>query len=265
MPRFRAFAAILSLGLLYASTALASDPPQKSDPSKSSKPELPTDASTDDAPYRMLGLRTRAVYIPQFMFGLFQADGGKAIVSPSIGIELATRHKDFEVDTWLSYSSFSMGEVAFKSKSDPNTAYEIVSSSLKMLSFGADFLWSKPVNDQFSFVYGGGLGLGVVFGNLYRTQAYPTGDANDPSSYAKCSGPSNPNAGFCFTDNDHYNGYSESSWINGGAKPVVFPWISLPQIGMRYQPSRDYAVRLDTGLSFPGPFFVGLSGYYGLL
>jgi len=197
------------------------------------------------------------------MFGVFQADGGKSIVSPSVGLELATRHKDFEVDTWISYSSIAMGDVALKSKSDPNSAYEIVNSSMKMLSVGADFLWSTAMNEQLAFTYGGGVGLGLVFGDLKRNQAYSTGDPNDPSSYTKCPAPSYSAA--CGTDNNHYGNYSESNWINGGSKPVIFPWIALPQIGLRYQPSPKFAARLDTGLSFPGPFFVGLSGYYRLL
>jgi hypothetical protein len=70
---------------------------------------------------------------------------------------------------------------------------------------------------------------------------------------------------YCDDDNDHYGDYTEPNWLNGGSKPVIFPWIALPQIGMRWKPSRKFVLRVDTGLSFPGPFFLGVSGQYGLL
>ncbi len=215
--------------------------------------------------YHFLGLRGRYVVVPAFMFELYQADGGSTVTSPGIGLEYGVRRNGFEYDTWLSYSSFAMKESPFKAKSDPDQAFEIVRSELKVLSLGADFLWSTPIDKGFSFVYGGGAGLGVVFGNLYRNQAYPPGGVKgDPGTYLKCPAQGARAGDYCGTDNNHYGNYSEPSWFNGGSKPVVFPWISLPQIGVRWKPSRSFVLRFDTGLSFPGPFFFGLSGQYGL-
>ncbi len=213
--------------------------------------------------YKFVGLRGRYVVIPKFMFSLYQADGGTTVSSPGIGLEYAVRRNGFEYDGWLMYASYGMKDSPFKAKSDPDQAYEIVRSELKTLTIGADFLWSTPIDSGFSFVYGGGAGLGVVFGNLYRNQAYPpNGVAGDPNTYVKCPGPG-INA-WCGNDNDHYGNYTEPNWLDGGSKPIVFPWIALPQVGLRWKPSAQFAMRLDTGLSFPGPFFFGLSGQYGL-
>ncbi|PIE05400.1 MAG: hypothetical protein CSA75_04940, partial [Sorangium cellulosum] len=74
--------------------------------------------------YRFMGLRARIIYIPTFMYDLFQADGGKSVLAPSMGAEYDMRRNGFETDVWLTYTSFSMDNAPFKSKSDPDVAYE---------------------------------------------------------------------------------------------------------------------------------------------
>ena len=68
------------------------------------------------------------------------------------------------------------------------------------------------------------------------------------------------------SDNDHYlragKDYSEKSWVDGGSKPVVIPWISLPQISLRIKPIKHMQARIDAGFSVTG-FFTGLSAGYG--
>ena len=216
--------------------------------------------------YNFIGLRGRMVVIPQFMFSLYQADGGRTVVSPQIGVEYGHRRNGFEYDAWLAYAAYTMEESPFKADSDPDVAWERVSSSIKTVTLGLDFMWSTDLDSGFSFMYGIGAGLGVVFGSLRRNQAYPpSGVASDPETYVKCPAQGVPDAAYCAADNDHYGDYTEPNWFDGGSKPVVFPWIALPQIGFRFKPSKQVAMRFDTGLSFPGPFFFGLSGQYGLL
>ena len=232
--------------------------------------KLPDDVDARKEPSRdpffFLGLRTRLAYVPKFVFSIFGADGGKGVFFPGIGIESSFRTNNLDVVPWITFTSYAMGDVAFKAPDDPVQAYEIASSTLSSLSVGADLLWLFPIQQQkLSFTLGGALGLGVVFGSLYRTQAYPKdGNANDVGSYVKCPGPNQGYPGFCGTDNDHYNDYKEPSWLDGGSRPIVFPWVALPQIGLRWKPDPRVVLRFDTGISFPGPFFVGLSGLYGL-
>ena len=66
----------------------------------------------------------------------------------------------------------------------------------------------------------------------------------------------------CDNDNDHYGGYTEPSWADGGSKPIVFPWLTL-QTGFRYKPSRNFVGRLDLGFGTSG-FFFGVGADYGL-
>jgi hypothetical protein len=57
-------------------------------------------------------------------------------------------------------------------------------------------------------------------------------------------------------------GYHEPNWFNGGSIPVIFPQISLPELGLRYKPVKEFEMRAQIGFSLTGPFF-SISGDYG--
>ncbi|MDC0680380.1 hypothetical protein [Sorangium atrum] len=243
-------------------------------PGEKEKPqEAPPEAADDNAPferegktYRFAGLRFRNLIVPKAMINLF-ADGGASVNVFTFGPELATRRDGLEIDLAISYADYSMDPFLFKGKNDGNDAWEMVSSDMKLVYFTTDLLYEIPLDKEkgrFSLLIGGGVGLGVVFGNLYRAQAYPNNpsrlDPDDVGSWSKCAGPT---GGFCDGSNDHFGNYDEPSWINGGSKPSVFPWISFPQLSFRYKPIKQLQTRLDAGFSITGLFF-GLSAGYGL-
>ncbi len=213
--------------------------------------------------YYAVGLRYRAVIVPKFMMNLF-GSGGATVLAHGIGPEFTIRKNAFEYNLSAWFASYSMDPTPFKAKSDGAEAWEIVSSDIKILYLTADFMWSQDLAPEFAFNYGGGAGLGFVFGNLYRTQAYPLSpNANDATGagYAPCFAPGIPHP-YCGPDNNHYGGYKEPSWANGGSKPIVFPWLAL-QTGLRWKPHRNFIGRLDAGFGTSG-FFVGLGADYGL-
>jgi hypothetical protein len=214
--------------------------------------------------YLFVGLRFRYVIVPKFYTSLF-ADGGTTVGAPAFGPEFTIRQNRFEYVLSAMYASYAMDPTPFKSKSDNNLAWELVDSSIKSLYLMSDFSWSSPIDPKFSVLYGAGFGIGIIFGELHRVQAYPgSGGVNDPYSYRPCVGPSNPDPNFCNPlDSNHFANYSEPSWASGGSKPIVFPWLSL-QTGIRFKPTRQIMARLDVGWNiFNGPFF-GLAGNYGL-
>ena len=121
--------------------------------------------------------------------------------------------------------------------------------------------------------FGAGLGVGWTFmGDLYRTQAYPAdavpGDQStfvpgDPYRYVKCRGPNNPAGSFRYCnqldyDADHYPGYVEPSWFTRpkgrpqGLRPLVYPWLVLPEIGLSFRPWDRFALDLRVGASATG-------------
>lgn len=211
--------------------------------------------------YRFVGLRYRGIVVPAFIQQLF-AEGGRTVYVHGFGPEFSIRKDNFEynLSPWLAF--YSMDDTAFKGKSDPKEAWELISSNIKILYLTSDFIWSHPLSPEFAVNYGAGAGLGIVFGDLHRVQSYPTAVGQDPNDFSKCAGVGNPNVTFCDNENKHFGNYTEPSWANGGSKPNIFPWLAV-QTGFRYKPSRQFVARLDVGFGLSG-FFFGLGADYGL-
>jgi len=207
--------------------------------------------------YHFVGARYRMIVVPKFIVGLF-AEGGKTVAVHSFGPEFGIRKDDFEFNFGLWYAAYSMDPTPFKGKDDGEDAWEIVESKVKVVYLTADFLWSHPFTPEWALNYGMGAGMGLVFGALHRTQAFRAADG----SYLPCAAPGVPNGQYCGGDNDHYGGYEEPSWADGGSKPVIFPWLAV-QTGVRFKPHRNFAGRLDVGFGLSG-FFFGVGADYGL-
>jgi hypothetical protein len=263
-----------------AAAPAADSPDAKADVGKATTPDkdsgLVADAEAGGSPvelpgktYLFVGARYRAIIVPQFMMNLF-GDGGKTLVVHGFGPEFAVRKNAFEYNLSLWYAGYGMDPTPFKAKDDGEKAWEIVESKLKSVFITADFLWSQDFTPEFALNYGLAGGFGIIFGDLHRTQARPGSESANSSTgegYVACSSNSDLNdrfkgGGFCGTDNDHYNGYTEKSWTDGGSKPILFPWFVL-QTGLRYKPHRNFAARLDAGFGTSG-FFLGLGLDYGL-
>jgi hypothetical protein len=237
----------------------------------SAAPAASEDAPAEDAGTEhgqdtqlLLGARYRGLFIPAGVLHAF-IEGGESVYVNGVGPELAIRHDDVEyvLSAWLALYDF--GPVAVKGNSDAEEAWEIVESEMKAVYLTFDYLWHTPLSLGLELSYGGGAGLGILFGNLYRTQATLEngGTIGDPDDYVPCDGVNQPpQGGYCDDINDHYDGYGEPSWFNGGAKPSLYPWLA-GQIGLRYQPHAKFVARLDLGLGTSGLFF-GVGADYAL-
>jgi len=244
----------------------ASTPPQpKVDDSRAAN------EASGVAPEYWLGARLQGLLIPQFVFEWF-GDGGTNLFVPGGAATFTLTTSGPELVFALNYASYGMGETSYKPKDTPNTEYEILESTLMSLGASVDVMWSFPLDDDatLAFRLGGSAGFGWTFvGDLFRTQAYPAnGDASDPDSYVKCDGPNDPAGSFRHCnqldkDADHYDGFAEPSWFAGGSRPLIYPWVALPVVGLRYQPAAKLALDLETGISISG--FVATLGFrYGL-
>ena len=240
--------------------------------------------------YRFIGVRYRDAVVPKFLLNLF-ANGGRNVNVPMVGPEFTSRRDHLEYDLSVMYADYSMSPFLFKGKDQPDSAYELVASSLKLAYVTLDILYEIPLErkvdekgevhtGRVALLIGGGVGVGAIFGNLYRSQAYPRDpskiNGSDPGQWTACKSATQAGdvAGFCGSpSNNHYwptvngkgfptSGYSEPSWAHGGSKPLVFPWLA-PQVSLRYKPIKQLQTRLDLGFSTSG-FFFGLSASYGL-
>ena len=263
-------ALLVSLGMLaYGATAAAAEEGDAAKKSAAAEDDAKDGAKAKAAPDAgyLIGARYRGILVPTFMQRLF-ADGGGTVYFNAVGPEIAIRndrHMEVNLSAWLAFYTFN--DLPFKGKSDPDTSWEILNSDVKLLYFTADFLWDQPLSPQWAIIYGLGVGPGFSFGNVERLQAFPqNGPPDDPNSYVPCLGPNNPPGGFCDpADNNRFPGNDERfepSFFNGGAKPAIFPWITL-QTGVRFKPVKEFAARLDLGFGTSG-FLLGLGGDYAL-
>ncbi|WP_165373977.1 MULTISPECIES: hypothetical protein [Sorangium] len=222
-----------------------------------------------------LGAGFRGFFVPQVMFELF-GEGGRHAFFPGGDVSLSTRLGRFDLVFSVAYARFRLQETPFLPNGHPDTDYEIIESDLQALQADARLVWNIPLDrdERFAFRVGAGLGVGWMFmGELYRTQAYP-GDAvagdqstfvpGDPYRYKKCRGPNNPEGSFRYCnqldyDADHYPGYAEPSWFTRpkgkpqGLKPVVYPWVVFPELGLSFRPWDRVAFDLRVGASVTGP------------
>ncbi len=216
-----------------------------------------------DKTYLFLGARYRNVIIPEFVIGLF-ADGGASLFAHTPGLEFAIRKNDMEYQLFAQLGFYTMEDTPFKGASDDEDAWEIIDANYKILFLGSDFMWSSDeFSPGFSLTYGAGVGLGVVFGDLVREEAYdPNGPPTNVDDLQRCNDVRNPSAFYCTTTDDHFNGYVEPSWADGGSSPLVFPWVS-GNFGMRYKAHKNFVLHAELGLMFTGAF-LGAGVQYGL-
>ncbi|WP_437946875.1 PEGA domain-containing protein [Sorangium sp. So ce296] len=272
-----------------AATESAEDEPRvAAGPDEKAKPqvEMPEPTPPDEMPEPTsparrkqrnvwLGAGFRGFFVPQVMFGLF-GEGGRHAFFPGGDVSLSTRLGRFDLVFSVAYARFRLQETPFLPNGHPDTDYEIIESDLQALQADARLVWNIPLDrdERFAFRVGAGLGVGWMFmGELYRTQAYP-GDAvpgdqstfvpGDPYRYKKCRGPNNPEGSFRYCnqldyDADHYPGYAEPSWFTRpkgkpqGLKPVVYPWLLFPELGLSFRPWDRVAFDLRVGASVTGP------------
>jgi hypothetical protein len=225
--------------------------------------------------YYFVGARYRGDVIPKFMINLF-VNGGKTIYSNAVGLELDSRKDGFSTVFALTYQNYGTGDMLFLQKDKPATDnnYSVVNSGLGAVYASVDLLWSVPIDtsNHWDFEYGLGVGLGVVFGNLGDNWVYNSGTTGayyDPTTnqhFNKCQ--TTADGAGCSPTN-HTNpspakvgNYMEPAGI-GGPKPILFPMFNFPQLGLRYEPVKNFEARLGVGFSLTG-FWFGISGNYGL-
>lgn len=218
-----------------------------------------------------LGARYYGVILPRFVMNIV-ADGGRTLIVPGGAFTFTTQATDAEITVALGYLSYRMGDTPFKPHGQPDTEWEWTRTNLSALTATVDLMWSFPLDaaGNVQFRIGGAAGLGWMFaGEMNRVQSYPKdGKPGDPWSYAQCAGPNNPRGTFRYCnalDKDamHYPGYAEPDWFHRGIRPLVFPWLVLPQLGFSFRPSRALAIDLDTGVSVSG-FLTSLGFRVGL-
>lgn len=231
------------------------------------KPKDP-EPSGEGWPAHAFGARFRGYLIPTFLMNIV-AEGGTTVFEPGAGLTYTHTFGRLEVVPSIAYAYYGLPATPFKANGKPDTEWEIAEADLQSLALSVELFYVAPLDARgvVRLRVGAGLGIGwMMAGDLVRTQAYPKDLVpGDPYTYAKCNGPNDPAGTYRYCnsldkDKTRY-GEADRAWGDGGARPIIYPWIALPEVGLSFWPDEHWGIDVDLGLTISG-FMGGVGGRY---
>lgn len=204
-----------------------------------------------------VGIRLRNVRVPKAILELFvdRAAGGAS--SLGLGVELVRRRGTVELQLGFEFEHLQVGEgvwinrgenVAAGDQADYILSPEHAPGMEELGWFTIEFTFvnHSEINKNFAIRYGGGAGLGILTGSLYRFDTQCVGATN-----------ANPEPG-CVPMQRGGQGVG-----SGPVKydlPPVFPVVNAI-IGVQIKPIDKMVINIEGGLR-TAPFFGGTIGYF---
>jgi hypothetical protein len=211
-------------------------------------PELELVEDPDEA-YYLVGVRTHVLFIPDFLIEAFGLEHFETVYGWALGPEFTYRRNGLDIVASVWWGSYPVDSWS-REEGDPASETEIWKSTLGLVWFTAEFMSGYDFEPWVSLVYGGGFGIGIRTGDLYRDEAYQDAGGN----WVACDGPGQPAAAatFCEPGGD-YGPVPEKA---DGVWPV-YPMIT-GKIGARFKPLRNLVITPEFGVGMPELFTLGL-------
>jgi hypothetical protein len=208
-------------------------------------PTTPTTSVMDEEKAQIgVQIRLRRVHIPKGLIELFVDTAPAGAAHTGIGADFVRRKGSFEFNVGFEYESLGIEDGVWIDKGDTIPADEadfLEFDGFGWLTFDAAFVWSTPVHDKVRIRYGAGVGLGIVLGEILRTDYACT--SNDVDS---CTIRTNPPAENNKTPEDDI--------------PAVFPVINV-LAGVQLRPVPNLTINIEGGLR-TAPYFGTSIGYF---
>jgi hypothetical protein len=216
---------------------------EESESSEESDAPMAEEAPIDpDAIRHGVGMRLRYVFVPKGLIQLFmeEAAGGKG--HGGIGFDYIRRKKNFEFSVGFEYDKLD-GTTGYYVESggspqQAGTTDYVEFDGLSWFTIDASFVYHHPLSKLVSLRYGGGIGLGIVTGDVIKTDANCGGTTTD-----SCSPDLNP-GGDLNSKQDFFR------------FPPVFNLVG----GVQVTPVRNVAINFELGMRTI--FYTGVSGQY---
>jgi len=210
------------------------------------------------------GLRLRGVFVPQSILELFvnRAAGGAANLG--VGVDLVRRKGNIELQLGFEFEHVTVGQGVWIEKNktvpgdDPDYVLSPESSGhdLGWFTFEFTFINHAPINKTVAFRYGGGLGLGIVTGELDHYNIHCAAGATNANPEPGCV-PMRFGGSGQYTDEDG-NPTGEMQFKYN--LPPVFPVVNAI-IGLQIRPMDKLTINIETGIRTL-PFFGASSTYF---
>lgn len=232
-----AAALALGAGAAVAHAQAALDDDDSSSPSTTTSTAVATGEKTNVG----VGFRLRNVRVPQGLIEVFvqRAPGGASNVG--FGLEVSRRKGQFEVQLGLEYEKISIDKGIWVENGDniPTDEPDYVEfDNFGWVTAELSFLYHTPIIPQLSVRYGGGAGIGVLTGDVLRTDYRCT-----TASLDSCM---------------------ESPTAENVKKPYDLPPVMLVVnaiVGVQIRPTDEIFINVEGGLRTI-PFFGTTAGYY---
>ncbi len=256
------------LGAASAAHAGAALDADKTAPARTTDPTAAPDSmETADKVEYGADFRVRSVWVPQSMINLFVERSAGGIQGWGWGFDLVRRHGDTELQLGFEHENLPPPEGVWINKGDTvpgSTADYILSpdhapggSTLGWYTIEFTFLGHKKINDYVWFRYGGGAGLGIVSGDLYRWDVQCAGTASNANPTPGCVPGDKIPGGTGVTSSDS-NGAPESAPVKYNLPPV-FPVVNAI-VGLQIRPTPKAVINIEGGIrTMP---FIGFSAGY---
>ncbi len=201
--------------------------------------------TVDDAQKTRIGagFRLRNVRIPEGMIEWFVEDVPGGVSNVGFGAELLRRKGDFEVQFGLEYEKLTVtdGPWLEKGKSipaEPGAVDQVRDDGFSWITAELSFMYHTPIVPQLAVRYGGGAGIGLLMGDVRRTDQICTTGSFDS----------------CNTDP-----LGENNDTPYDLPPVMLVVNAI--IGLQIRPTDEIYINVETGLRTV-PFFGMSAGYY---
>ena len=125
-------------------------------------------------------LRGRFVFLPEGIIETFVEDAASGMSNPGFGLAYVRRKGDFELSVGLSRDSLSPSDGYYVERGEmaanPGSTDFLEFDGLAWYTFDVNFVFHKPLTKMVALRYGGGLGWGMVTGDIFSTDAGCTGN-----------------------------------------------------------------------------------------
>lgn len=204
-------------------------------------PPIPDELEETEKVRYGAGFRGHYLFFPKGGIELFVEEAAGGLSSTGFALDFVRRKGDFELVAGLGYASIRTEEGLFLEKGDepPAESPDLVEyDGFGWITAEVLFMWNAALHEMFSLRYGAGFGLGIMVGEVLKTDTVCAG-ASTSTCTPITSGPGE---------------------IDNPADVFpVYPVISL-RGGAQFRPTKDIAINFDLGLRTA--FFAGFGFEY---
>lgn len=209
-------------------------------------------------------VRLRRVFLPQSIIGLFVSRAAGGASNTGIGFDVVRRRGNLELQMGFEYEHINVAEGVWINSGDNVANGDTIDyilgpdhapSNFGWYTFEFTFVNHAPINKYISFRYGGGAGLGILSGNVYRYDIACAAGATNSNVTPACVPNFAPYNGQGTISPDHPTDKEPNPYN----LPPVFPVVNAI-VGFQIKPTPKAVINIEGGIrTLP---FIGISAGY---